>query len=205
MANRKESQHAHDDRDSSRLLAREKYFGLKDLASEGATRSWSGFIDKLSFGVSIPYRKDEVEALFGHVLSCFAEVYEKNLKEKHLWTASNRVFEMLDGSYDRALFPFPEVPSMNLVDYRRRDHDCYDYLKRAFTLSKALCKLAIEYYKTPSPATTQKKTLKEYLKDWNLDTGYHINVDTEKKNDRINSIHIRYEHSWCHNYGLYNL
>ncbi len=52
-----------------------KYFGLKDLSSEGATRSWSGFIDKLSLGVFIPNRKDELEALFKDVCSCFEKVY----------------------------------------------------------------------------------------------------------------------------------
>jgi len=181
------------------------YFGLDDLSSTGALKSWSDFIDDLSLGVLVSYRNDDMEALYNDVCNCFKEVYGENLDDDDLWTASNRIFESLDGSYDRALFPFPDKPSMNLVNYRNRDHDYYDYLKRAFRLSKALCKKAIEYYKAPDPATQEKKVLKEYLKDWNLDMGYHINVYTEPKNAEMESIHIRYEHSWCHNYGLYDL
>lgn len=185
-------------------LAKE-YFGLKDLSSEGARRSWSGFIDKLSLGVFRPGRKDEVEELFGDVCKCFEEVYGEKLEEDPVWTGSNIVFEMLDGCYDRAIFPFPKEPSENLVNYRHRDHDYYDYLERAFTLSKALCRIALDYYKAPKPGTLEKKELKKYLKDWNLDMGYCVNVYAKKKDDILESIHIRYEHSWCHNYGLYDL
>ncbi len=185
-------------------LAKE-YFGLKDLSSEGAFRSWSGFIDKLSLGVFRPGRKDDVEDLFGDVCSCFENVYGKKLDEDKVWTGGNRFFEMLDRSYDTAIFPFPTESSESLVNYKHRDHNYCDYLKRGFTLSKALCKLAIDYYKAPKPGTKEKKELQKYLKDWNLDNGYCINVETRNNGDMLESIHIKYEHSWCHNYGLYDL
>lgn len=175
------------------------YFGLKDLSSTGMWKSWSDFINDLSLGVFVPYRKDEMEELFGSICSCFKEVYGRKLEEDPLWTAGNRIFEGLDGSYDRALFPFPDEPSEKLVNYKHRGHDYYDYLKRAFTLSKALCKKAIDYYKG---GAREKDELKKYLKDWNLDTGYCINVYAKEKNNKIESIHIKYEHSWCHDYGL---
>jgi hypothetical protein len=175
------------------------YFGLDDLSSTGAFKSWSDFINDLSLGILIPYRKDDMEALYNDVCNCFKEVYGENLDDDDLWTASNRIFESLDGSYDRALFPFPDKPSMNLVNYRNRDHDYWDYLNRAFTLSKVLCEKAIDYY---NGGDKQKKELINYLKNWNLDMGYCISIETTTKGEKIESIHIKLEHCWCQNYGL---
>ena len=177
----------------------QSYFGLKDLSSTGSSKSWSDFIDDVGLGYFVGI-KDRTVELFGDVRKCFEEVYGKKLEEEPLEDAGDNIFEAFDGSYDRALFPFPDKPSMNLVNYSFRGHDYWDYLNRAFTLSQALCKLAIGYYK----GSTGKDDLKKYLKDWNLDMGYCINVEAQKKDDKIKSIHIRYEHSWCHNYGLYD-
>lgn len=175
------------------------YFGLPDLSSTGALKSWSDFINDLSLGILVPTRKAEMKALFKDICNCFNEVYGRKLDEDGLWTAGNRIFESLDGSYDRALFPFPDKPSINLVNYQYRGHDYWDYLKRTFVLSQTLCNKAIDYYRGGDQAKTE---LKKYLKNWNLDMGYCFYLRAEKNGDKIESIHIVCEHSWCHDYGL---
>lgn len=170
------------------------YFGLSDLSSTGTWRSWSDFIDDVGLGYLVPIR-DETVALFGDVRSCFKEVYGRRWEEEPLEDAGDKIFEAFDVGYDTAGFPLPDNPSMNLVNYGHRGHDYWDYLKRAFTLSKALCGKAIDYYKG---GDEEKKELKKRLKDWNLDTGYCLIVDTQKKGE----LHLRFEHSWCHNFGL---
>jgi hypothetical protein len=150
----------------------------------------------------VPARKANTENLFIDVCRCFQEVYAATLDRNALWTAGNRYFESLDGSYDRALFPFPDYPSESLVNYEHRGHDYYFYLEKGIALSKALFRIAIDYY---NGGESEKNRLKKYLKDWNLDMGYWLNVSAEAKGGHIESVRIRFEHSWCHNYGLYDL
>jgi len=175
------------------------YFGLSDLSSTGAFKSWSDFIDDIGLGYLAAITSETVE-LFGDIRKCFEEVYGRKLEEEPLEDAGDKLFEAFDLGYDTASFPIPDKPSMNLVNYENRAHDYYDYLNRAFTLSQELCKKALAYYKG---GDSEKVDLKEYLKDWNLDTGYYIKVDKKTSGDKIESIHIRFEHSWCHKYGLY--
>lgn len=173
-----------------------RYFGLKNLSSEGISRSWSGFLEDLSLGVLIAKRKKETNELFKDICSCFEEVYGKSLNLDHLWTAGNRFFEALDGSYDRALFPFPDYPTMDLVNYKHGMNKYFFYLEKGFDLSKMLGNKAIAYY---NGGNAEKDDAKKYIKNWNLDMGYFIRV---KKTDDKKSIVVRFEHSWCHNYGL---
>jgi hypothetical protein len=173
------------------------YFGLKSLSSEPLTKSWSGFLEDI-FGVTT--RPEKTTKLLGDIRSCFKEVYNMELaKEEPLADAGDVFFNALDIGYDQAWFPVPDLPSKNLVDYEFGNNSYWWYIEKAFALSKALCKKAIKYYE----GEIDRKMLKESLKDWNLDTGYCINVETKKENNKIESIHIKYEHNWCHNYGLY--
>jgi hypothetical protein len=179
------------------------YFGLKDLSSTGTWKSWSDFLDDLGLGY-LARRTKETSELFGNIINCFSEVYGRKLKEDDLWTAGNRFFETLDVGYDTAVFPMPDDPSESLVNYEHRGNDYNFYLGKAQDLSKALCRKTLDYN---NGGQKEKDQLIKYLKDWNLDTGYCINVYAlpTPPTTAIKSIHVRYEHTWCNNYGLYDL
>jgi len=177
------------------------YFKLKDLSTTGASKSWSDFINDLSLGIFVPWRKDDMEDLFKDVCRCFREVYGETLNEDYLWNAGNIIFESLDGSYDRALFPFPDRPSYNLVNYGYRKHDYKFYLAKATALSQALCTKALDYV---HGGQSEKDSLKKYLKNWNLDMGYTLKLEAKMSNNVL-EVHVKCEHSWCHNYGKYDM
>ncbi|MGD0405308.1 MAG: zinc dependent phospholipase C family protein [Candidatus Bathyarchaeia archaeon] len=180
------------------------YFGLTNLSTTGASKSWSDFLNDLSLGRLVMLRKKQTSELFEEICRCFSEVYGRGMNLDSLWKAGNNYFELLDVGYDTAMDPLPDNPTEVLVNYDHRRNDYLFYLSKAQDLSKALCKKALDYN---NGGQKEKDQLIKYLKDWNLDTGYCINVYALPSPPRtqIKSIHIRYEHSWCHNYGRYDL
>jgi len=177
-----------------------KYFGLDEISDAGGVSpSWSGFIDEIGLGWANSITKD-TENLFRDICGCFKEIYGITLEQEPLEDSGDDFFEVLDVGYDGAEEPIPDKPSENLVNYIHRANDHKFYVEKAITLSKTLCKIAIDYYHD----RIEKKVIQKYLKNWNLDTGYFIRVkpDNDKK---IKSIHVKFEHSWVNNFGLYDL
>lgn len=109
--------------------------------------------------------------------------------KRNLLKMQGTIFESLDGSFDRAIFPLPDYPTMDLVNYKHGMNNYYFYLEKAFALSKVLCIKAIAYY---YGGNAEKDDAKKYIKNWNLDMGYFIRV---KKTDDKKSIVVRFEHS----------
>jgi hypothetical protein len=175
----------------------------------------------------------ETKKVLGGFCKCFKDVYGRQLDvDKLAENALGRFNTALLKGYGSSTqsLRIPINPSQNLVDYRARiteeeveveekgkkkkktkkkkkkiykpqedktivenDYKWY-LLGKAVEASKTLCGDALDLF-----YDRNSERLPKYLKDWNLDTGYRIKVD--KKDD---GIHIRYEHSWAHKYGLYD-
>jgi hypothetical protein len=180
-----------------------KYFGLDDITSTRGN-SWDDFISELSLGFSKLRRMSKMELLINDICRIFQEVYGATLDEKAVWTAGNRLNFVIWSTFNKAVFPIPKKPSMNLVNYPMRKHDYWYYLQKAFSLTEKLSQQALNYYQcAPEQDEAELKELKKWLKNWNLDMGYCYYVYiTPNETTGESDIHIRCEHSWCHNYGL---
>lgn len=157
------------------------HFG-RDYIDEG--ESWTMFV---------PDRTIEVERLFESIDATFHSTYKSSPGTEYLNKSYFKFYEFaLDIGYDWAAGPIPKKADNNLVDHKHLPVKYYDLLKGK-TVDKAMaaCNAVIQFFNSDM-SNESENIFRSQIKNWNMDTGYWIDIDL--KDGELN---ITWKHTWC--------
>lgn len=171
----------------------QKYFSREKIDTG---YSWTRFISAFLGGGSggIVTTSEEVEKVITIIVSAFSNTYgeENAMEAEYLRDSLENFYDTgLDIGYDTATGPIPKDYCEKLVQHEKDSNNYLEHyiLKLAPALCARLCEKAIGFYNNE----IGEDELRGELKNFNMDTGYWLDVDME---DGL--IAINFKHSWCH-------
>ena len=175
----------------------QKYFGRSHI-DDG--ESWTKMLPGC-YQVALPgvpgYTQVEAEAkeVLRDIDTAFQNTFGQSPGFEYLTDSYENYYDTaIDEGYDKAHSPIPRVPHESLV--KHKELKGVDYCKKlvrktAVAAAEKACEAVIALYQSSCSENDQNKFRSE-VKNWNMDTGYWIDVTLEG-----NKLKIIWRHTWC--------
>jgi hypothetical protein len=180
----------------------QKYFGRKSIAiqsDDGDT--WKKYVPPCT-QVGVPglpaYTKvsEETQQVFSDVVAACNNTHGRGPDLEYLKDSYENFYDIaIDIGYDTAAGPIPKTPHMALVEHERiKSAVSYFpdlFLGRASQHAEDACQAVLDLFSsgfTPDDQNTFRST----VRNWNMDTGYWIDVTLNK-----GKLAITWRHRWC--------
>lgn len=160
----------------------QKYF---DRSHIDRGQSWTHFLPKES---------SELNNVFNFIDQAFTTTYGEQLPVSVLKDSYDNYYNTaIDLAYDRAIGGVPRNPDSKLVNHEKVIDPKYETLLLDTTISKCLAayQAVVCLYESDFSEDAQN-LFRSQIKNWNMDTGYWIDVDM--KDGELN---ITWKHTWC--------
>lgn len=186
----------------------QKYFGRKSISVNSDDRdTWKKYIppcidimgpselDHVGDEPVIGVVPNETTEVFSDIVTACNNTYSKGPNLEYLRISYLNFYDLIIGrGYDYAMGPIPKYPHESLVQHERLNPSMIyfpDLRNKAVDASEEACKSAIELLNSSFSIDDQNR-FRSSVKNWNMDTGYWIDVDVV--NGKLNII---WRHRWC--------
>lgn len=174
----------------------QKYFGRKYI-DEGD--SWTNYLpDCLQIGwpMAITVVNDETHEVFSDIVTAFKNTHGRGPDLEYMKDSYENLYDVaIDEGYDKAWSVIPKKPHESLVQHEKLKPEVKYYLDllrtKAVGEAEKACQAVIALYNSKLSEDDKNKFRSE-VKNWNLDTGYWIDVTLED-----NKLTIIWRHRWC--------
>lgn len=179
----------------------QKYFGRRQI-DEG--ESWTEYL---------PTSSIDLDNIFNTIDIAFHKTFQQKIGLKRLKTCYNKFHKIIiDMGYDASLSDIPEEYDLQLVDHlhvkecnlipssivvtpeekaQGKDILYYKLLKHISGKASQACQTLIHLYQGDFSEEMQNM-FRYQIKNWNMDTGYWIDVSMED-----GELNITWKHTWC--------
>ncbi len=175
----------------------QKYFRRKYI-DEGD--SWTKFLpDCIQVGVPLlAYTQvnAKTKEVFSDIVAAFKKTHGCEMSFEYIKDSYENMYDIaIDEGYDKALDVIPKEPHESLVQHERLKSAtkyCPDLLRnKAVDASEKACNAVIDLYNSACSEDNLNEFRTE-VKNWNMDTGYWIDVTLKD-----NKLKIIWRHRWC--------
>lgn len=157
----------------------------------------------------LPDSSTELDNLFNTIDVAFTSTYGVSQGLDTLKDSYSNFHGLVDFVYDRALGPVPKHPDINLVNHHHvKESDLLPagykitpesknilyyklFKKTIFDKVQRSCQALISLYEN-GVSSESETYFRTEIKNWNMDTGYWIDVDLQD-----GELNITWKHTWC--------
>lgn len=174
----------------------QKYFEKKYIDEEDSLTHYLPDCLQIGWPIAITVVNDKAQEVFSDIVTAFKNTHGRGPDLEYMKDSYETFYDVvINEGYDKALGVIPKKPHMSLVHHKMLKIKKVNYTdllcKEAVEEAEKACQAVITLYDSELSEDDKNKFRSE-VKNWNMDTGYWIDVTLED-----NKLKIFWRHRWC--------